>query len=417
MRTRVNRIFCGIDWSERHHDVALVDADGNQVAKLRISDDSAGFHALLELLAQHGDSTEHPIPVAIETPRGLLPQCLRATGRQVYAINPLAVARYRDRVSVARAKSDAADARVLAGILRTDIHDHRPLPGDSELGQAVAVLARAHQDAIWDRQQMANRLRSHLREYFPAALTAFHGTGTLGLDSAHARVVLAAAPTPAAAARLSRARLRTLLGRAGRLRRGLDAEADRLHAVFRADHLRQLPQVENAMGRQAAALIQQLDAACRSAGELATATEEAFLTHPDAEIITSFPGLSAVSGARVLAEIGDDRSRFADAKALKAYAGAAPVTRASGRSHVVAARTVKNQRLAAAGYMWAFASLRSPATRAHYDRRRAAGERHTAALRNLFNKLLGCLFHCLQHHRTYHPGRAFPNPAPVQQAA
>ncbi|WP_443111388.1 transposase [Amycolatopsis sp. A1MSW2902] len=302
-------------------------------------------------------------------------------------------------------------------ILRTDLRDHRPLPDDSELAQSVAVLARAHQDAIWDRQQMVNRLRSHLREYFPGALVAFQGSGTLGLDSAHARVVLAAAPTPASAARLSRARLRALLNRAGRLRRDLDTEIDRLHAAFRADHLRQLPQVENAMGRQAAALIQQLDAACRSVAELAAATEEVFLTHPDAEIITSFPGLSTSSGARVLAEIGDDRSRFADAKALKAYAGSAPVTRASGRSHVVVARTVKNQRLAATGYMWSFAALRSSEPRQHYDRRRTAGERHTAALRNLFNKLLGCLFHCLQHHTAYDPGRAFPSPGPVTQAA
>ncbi|WP_369696703.1 transposase [Streptomyces sp. XD-27] len=105
------------------------------------------------------------------------------------------------------------------------------------------------------------------------------------------------------------------------------------------------------MGRQTQALVQQLDAACQSVSDLATATEEAFLSHPDAEIISSFPGLSVMSGARVLAEVGDDRERFADARALKAYAGAAPVTRASGRSHVVVARTVENQRLASAGYM------------------------------------------------------------------
>ncbi|MER5668901.1 transposase [Streptomyces mirabilis] len=123
--------------------------------------------------------------------------------------------------------------------------------------------------------------------------------------------------------------------------------------------------------------------------------------------VTSLPGLSVMSGARVLAEIGDDRNRFADAKSLKAYAGAAPVTRASGRSHVVVARTVKNRRLASVGYMWAFAALRSPEPRIHYDRRRDTGERHTAALRNLFNKLLGCLYHCLQSRTPYDPECAF----------
>ncbi|MFG1808240.1 transposase [Streptomyces sp. NPDC049040] len=109
--------------------------------------------------------------------------------------------------SVQRGQSDAADARVLANILRTDRHAHHPLPDDSETGQAVAVLARAHQDAIWDRQQMINRLRSHLREYYPAALTAFHGAGKPG-DSPRARVILTAAPTPTDAAKLTRSQLR-----------------------------------------------------------------------------------------------------------------------------------------------------------------------------------------------------------------
>jgi hypothetical protein len=106
---------------------------------------------------------------------------------------------------------------------------------------------------------------------------------------------------------------------------------------------------------------------------------------PDAEIITSLPGLGSLTGARVLAEIGDDRSRFANTRALKAYAGAAPVTRASGKSLTVLHRRVKNQRLASVGYVWAFAALTaSPGARAHYDRRKTAGDRHVAAQRNLF---------------------------------
>ena len=144
-------VFCGIDWAEDHHDVALVDATGNVVGKRRIGDDAAGFTQLLQLLAEAGDSAENPIPVAIETSRGLLVACLRATGRSVYAINPKAVDRYRDRHGVTGKKSDAGDALVLAHILRTDLAAHRPLPADSELAQAIAVLARAQQDAVWAR--------------------------------------------------------------------------------------------------------------------------------------------------------------------------------------------------------------------------------------------------------------------------
>ncbi|MFC9645336.1 transposase, partial [Streptomyces mirabilis] len=81
---------CGIDWAEDHHDVAVVDSGARLLGKLRISDDAAGFQDLLQLLAEHGDSPEDPIPVAIETSRGLLVACLRASGRRVYAINPMA---------------------------------------------------------------------------------------------------------------------------------------------------------------------------------------------------------------------------------------------------------------------------------------------------------------------------------------
>ncbi len=317
-------VFCGIDWAEDHHDIALVDRDGGLLARLRISDDAAGLARLLELLAEHGDTPDDPVPVAIETPRGLLVACLRATGRKVYPINPMAVARYRDRHSVAGRKSDKGDALILAGVLRTDMHAHRPLPADSELARAIAVLARAQQDAVRDRTTAHNKLRSQLREYFPGFLAAFAGTRD-GIMRPEARAVLAAAPTPADAARLTVAQLRALLKKAGRSR-GIDAEATRLREAFRAEQMRQLPLVEQAMGRQALALLRQLDAACASAGDLEAAAAESFNQHPDAGIITSFPGLGPLTGARVLAETGDDRSRFNDARGLKAYAGAAPIT-------------------------------------------------------------------------------------------
>jgi transposase len=400
-------VSCGIDWAEDHHDVALVDAEGALVAQRRISDDAVGFGLLLELLVDAGDSAEDPIPVAIETTRGLLVACLRATGREVYAINPKAVDRYRDRHSVARKKSDAGDALVLAHILRTDRAAHRPLPADSELAQAIAVLARAQQDAVWERTCAHNKLRSLLREYYPAILAAF-ASQRGGILRPEARTILAAAPTPAAAAKLTKAQLRKLLTQAGR-QRGIDAEADRLHAVLRAQYLHHPQLVEGAFGMQALALLRQLTVACSNADDLAAATVAHFDKHPDAEIITSLPGLGSLTGARVLAEIGDDRSRFADARSLKAYAGSAPVTRASGKRLTVTHRRVKNQRLAAVGYVWAFAALTaSPGARAHYDRRKTTGDRHTAAQRNLFNRLLGCLHHCLDTREHYNENAAFP---------
>jgi transposase len=401
-------VYCGIDWAEDHHDIALADRDGKLLARRRISDNAAGLAQLLDLLAEHGDSAEQPVPVAIETPRGLLVACLRATGRKVYPINPMAVARYRDRHSIAGRKSDHGDSFVLANVLRTDIGFHRPLPADTELAQAIAVLARARQDAVWDRTTAHNKLRSHLREYFPGFLAAF-AEAKHGILRPEARTILAAATTPADAAKLTAAQLRSLLRKAGRTR-GIDAEAARLREAFRAGQMRQLPLVEQAMGRQTLALPGQLDAACAAAADLEHAVTESFNQHPDAGIITSFPGLGPLTGARVLAEIGDDRSRFQDAKGLKAYAGAAPITRASGKSRSVTHRKVKNNRLAAAGYTWAFSALTaSPGARAHYDRRRDDGDRHAAAQRNLFGRLLGCLHRCLITGQHYDENVAFPS--------
>lgn len=288
-------VCCGIDWAEDHHDIALVDRDGRLLARQRIGDDAAGLTTLMSLLADHGDNAEDQIPVAIETPRGLLTACLRATGRRVYPINPMAVARYRDRHSVAGRKSDHGDAVVLANILRTDSHAHRPLPADSELAQAIAVLARAQQDAVWAQQPTHNKLRSHLREYYPGFLAAF-ADARGGITRPEARVILAAAPDPATAARLTRSQLQALLRRAGRTR-GIVAEASRLREALRAPQMRQLALVEQAMGHQALALLGQLNAACEAADDLEHAAIEAFEQHADAEIITSFPGLGRHSPA------------------------------------------------------------------------------------------------------------------------
>lgn len=344
---------------------------------------------------------------------GLLVACLRASGRRVFAINPMAVARYRDRHTVSRKKSDHQDAVVLANILRTDASLHRPLPTDSDLVKAIAVLARAQQDAVWDRTRAHNRLRSHLREYYPAILEAFAAKRER-LLTREARTILAIAPTPAEAARLTRGRLRAAVTRAGRQRR-IETETDRLLEVFRRTWLRQPALVEQAMGQQTLAL---LEAACQACDDLAHETEELFLQHPDAEIITSFPGLAVLTGARMLAEIGDDRARFTQPGSLKAYAGSAPVTRESGKTRHVVHRRIKNSRLAATGRHWAFAALTaSPGAHAHYNRRRKSGDRYHAALRNLFNRMLGQLHHCLSNRQEFEEAIAFSIPAPAPLAA
>jgi transposase len=411
-------VFCGIDWAEGHHDVALVDGEGRLVAKRRINETVEGFAELIAMLAAAGNTAETPVPVAIETPRGLLVAVLRAAGQPVYPINPLAVARYRERTSVSGKKSDHLDAMTLANILRTDVHHHRRLPADSALTRSVTVLARGYQDAVWRRTKVVQELRARLREYYPGFLAAF-GTGsgagsglsTTQLASSDARAVLAIAPCPATGASVSKARIEAALRRGGRQRR-ITTLAATVAAALRVPQLRQEPLVEQTMAVETLALLGVLNAVCVCVEVLAAATATAFNQHPDHEIITSFPGLADISGAIVLAETGDDRARFADDRALQAFAGSAPVTRASGKSRTVTRRRVKNNRLAAIGYSWAFTAAARPSpTRDHYLHRRDRGDGHPAALRNLFNRMLGQLHHCLLTSQTYDPVKAFPRHA------
>jgi transposase len=136
-----------------------------------------------------------------------------------------------------------------------------------------------------------------------------------------------------------------------------------------------------------------------------------FTQHALHPVLTSAPGLGPVLAARVLAEIGDDRRRFATARGLRGFAGTAPITRASGRSSYVKARKVRNKRLGDACHWWAFAALtKSPGARAHYDRRRAAGDTHNAALRNVANKLLGRLWWCLHNNQPWNETAAWNHP-------
>jgi hypothetical protein len=166
------------------------------------------------------------------------------------------------------------------------------------------------------------------------------------------------------------------------------------------------------MAGHAIALLHALDTAVANVARLEEQLQTAFEQHPDAEIITSFPGLSTVLGARILAEIGDDRTRFANARGLKAFAGTAPVTRASGMKTIVTRRVVRNKRLGQAAYLWALPMLaHSPGAHAHFTARREHGDSYSAAARNLTNRGIGMLHHCLQTGQHYDETKAFPTTA------
>jgi transposase len=402
------RLFVGDDWAEDHHDVELMDAGGRRLAKARLPEGVAGIARLHAMVGgQLGEDADEEdaaqVAVGIETDRGPWVAALIAAGYTVYAINPLQAARYRERHGVSGAKSDAGDAHVLADMVRTDSHQLRTVAGDSAQAAAVKVVTRTHKTLIWERTRHAHRLRHALRDYFPAALEAFEDPGapdTLEL--------LARAPDPASAARLTTAQISAALKRARR--HHIAAKASQIQAVLRAAHLGQPAIVTAAYAASVRALIAVLATLNEQITTLQGQAGAYFGQHPDAEIIMSQPGLGPVLGARVLAESGDDPGRYASARARKNYAGTSPITRASGKKKTVAARYVRNDRLIDALMAQAFTALHaSPGARACYDRQRARGASHNAALRQLANRLTGILHGCLKTRTLYDEATAWPH--------
>lgn len=400
-------LFVGDDWADAHHDVELMDAAGRRLAKARLPEGVAGMARLHAMIGeQFGEDAEAvEVRIGIETDRGPWVQALIAAGYTVFAVNPLSVARYRERHGVSGAKSDAADAHTLADMVRTDSHQLRPVAGDTAEAEAIKIVSRAHKTLIWERTRHTQRLRHALRDYFPAALEAF-----TDLDAADTLELLAKAPDPASAAKLTITQITAALKRARR--HDIPAKAASIQAVLRAEHLGQPAVVTAAYAattRAAAAVLTVLHEQIKA---LQGQVDARFGRHPDAEIILSQPGLGPVLGARVLAEFGDDPDRYADAKRRKNYAGTSPITRASGKKTAVLARFVHNDRLIDALMTQAFSALNaSPGARAYYDQLRARGAQHNAALRQLANRLVGILHGCLKTHTLYDEATAWSHRA------
>ena len=400
-------IFVGDDWAEQHHDVYLMDGAGKRLASRRLPEGLAGIRQLHELMATHAEEPDQVV-IGIETDRGLWVGALTGAGYRVFAVNPLAVARYRDRHHVSGAKSDASDAKLLADLVRTDRHNQRLIAGDSPQAEAIKVLARAHQSLIWTRNRHTNALRNALREYYPAALEAFE-------DLAHgdALGVLHRAPTPTLGAHLDVAAIQSALKRGGR-KRNIAARAREIRATLRTEQLSAPTPVADAFGATTRATVGILTELNRQIGELETSLAAHFETHPDADIYRSLPGLGVVLGARVLGEFGDDPNRYTDTKSRKNYAGTSPLTIASGKKRAVLARHIRNRRLYDAIDHWAFTALtKSPGARALYDQHRAAGDLHHQALRALGNRLVGILHGCLRHRTLYDEHTAWAHRMPA----
>ena len=405
------RLCVGDDWAEDHHDIEVMDEAGQVLARKRLPEGVAGIGQLHELVGRFVPADgDVEVQVGIETDRGPWVVALIAAGYVVFPVNPLQASRYRGRYVVSGAKSDGGDAHMLADVVRTEAHQLRPAAGDSPQAEGIKVLARTHKTLIWERSAVVLRLRAQLLAYFPAAVAAFED-----LDAPDALELLARAPDPARAARLTRAQVSAVLKRAGRYK--ITERTDAILAALRSPQLGQPPALTAAY----AATVRSLTAVIATLNEQVTSlqgqVEAHFGRHPDAEIYRSQPGLGAITGARVLGEFGDDPHRYASGKARRNYAGTSPITRASGKKKIVAARFVRNDRLIDALMIQAFAARRvSPGARAFYDAQRAKGLEHNDALRRLASRLVGILHGCLKTRTCYDEATAWGHREKIPQS-
>jgi transposase len=407
------RLFVGDDWAEDHHDIEVMDEAGKVLAKRRLPEGVAGIAKLHELIGRYlpEDAADVEVVTGIETDRGPWVQALVAAGYLVFPVNPLQASRYRQRHGVSGAKSDGADAHMLADMVRTDSHQLRPAAGDSQQAGGIKVLARTHKTLIWERSRAVQRLRHQLREYFPAALEAFED-----LAAPDALELLAKAAEPARAARLTRAQVSAALKRARR--RNIPDKATAIMTALRSEQLSQPAVLTAAYATTVRALIPVITFLNEQAKALQGQVEEHFGQHPDAEIYRSQPGMGAIVGARVLGEFGDDPHRYADGKARRNYAATSPITRASGKKKVVAARFIHNDRLVDALNAQAFSALKSsPGARTCYDGFRARGIEHNDALRRLANRLVGILHGCLKTRALYDEATAWGHRENLHQSS
>jgi transposase len=390
-------VLVGIDWAEAEHAVCVLSADGSLVHRLLVPHTPAGVRTLQRAL---GATEPDPsaILVAIERPDGLLVEALVAAGYTVYALNPKLVERYRGRTRTAGAKSDPADAELLARILLTDRDRHQPLRPASAQAAELRALARQDERASRDLRRLLNRLRADLLAVYPQALAAFPD-----LDSVAAWAFLERWPTAAQAQQVSPAEIEALLRTHfhSQPRRAATRIYAALHtaALSAADHLVRAKASSIQLAAQQVRLIQRQRTAWENRMRVLLTGADA---HPDGELLLSLPGLDARLAARVLGEIGECRTHFPTPSSLQCYAGTAPVTKSSGKTRRVAARRACNHVLRQALLRWAFCSLpRSAWAHRFYDQHRATGNSHYQALRALANRWLEILHHLLHTAQHY----------------
>lgn len=388
--------FAGIDWADQHHDVVVIDDAGHRVGHLRVSHSAEGVAHLIAWLRQVGDVAQCPDQLAciIERPQGVLITALLEHGLYVYPVNPKTVDRSR---SAAGAKTDAIDALILARKGRSDLPDLRRLQPDAPLIAELKTLTRDQDTLIQTQTRLVNQLIACLKAYYPVALTWF--------DKVAQRVTLAmldAFPSPAVLHAATVAEIAAVLHAVHYSH--ADAKAQRLWDAGHAPQLQADSVTVRAKTRYMLALVAQLRLVMTQIAEYDALIAEVFVTHPDHELFAGLPGSGPRLAPRLLAEWGDDRSRYPTAASIQALAGTAPVLFQSGTYTKARARMACSKPLRNAVYQWARGSIqREPWAKAYYDRKRQQGKTFAMTVRALANHWLRILHAIWTKRERYQP--------------
>jgi transposase len=388
-------VWIGLDVGKKEHFADVLDNDGERLFARAVASNQADLEALLERAARHGT------PGLVTGQPGSIAQLALAVAAQrgtPVAYVPGLVMRRAADLYPGEAKTDRRDAYVLADTARTRRKQVHWLDASSdELLAQLRVLNGSGIDLAADATRLANRLRDALTSISPALERAVgERLGQPGI-----RDLLAKYPTLTALRAASQSRIeRTIKARSPRIAGKVTTT---IAAVLAAQDVT-VP-AEAATGRVISELAAELDRIAGRRDALAAGIEEAFLSCPSAELLASMPGIGPRTGARILAEVGDG-SAFASGSKLAAYAGLAPVTRQSGTSLNAETRSRRgNHRLKNAMFLAAFASLRDPASKTFYDRKRAEGKRHNAALICLARRRCDVILAMLRTGHPYQPAR------------
>ena len=388
-------VWIGLDVGKQAHFADVLDNDGERLFAQAVANGQGDLEALLDRAAGHGTPG-----LVIDQPGSIAQLALAvAAGRGVpVAYVPGLVMRRAADLYPGEAKTDRRDAYVLADTGRTRRKQvHWLDAGSDELLASLRVLNGFDIDLAADQTRLANRLRDALTATSPALERALGER----LHQPGVRDLLARYPTLTALRAASQSRIeRTIKARSPRIAGKVTIA---IAAVLAAQDVT-VP-AEATTGRVIAELAAELDRVCSRREALAAEIEETFLAHPSGELLASLPGIGPQTGARILAEIGDG-SAYANGSKLAAYAGLAPVTRQSGTTLNAETRSRRgNHRLKNAMFLAAFASLRDPASKAFYDRKRAEGKRHNAALICLARRRCDVILAMLRTHQPYQPTR------------